>query len=81
MSILTVSSEVILLIGRQLQTQNDLAALVQVNRRFHNVVTHLLYRYNLHHENGDGILRAAKLGSIPAVAHFIKLVIVLSMPP
>ncbi|KAJ5912731.1 hypothetical protein N7504_001614 [Penicillium tannophilum] len=72
MSILTVSSEVILLIGQQLQTQNDLAALVQVNRRFHNVVTHLLYRYNLHHENGDGILRAAKLGSIPAVAHFIK---------
>ncbi|KAJ5524152.1 hypothetical protein N7494_010802 [Penicillium frequentans] len=72
MSILTVSSEVILLIGRQLQTQNDLAALVQVNRRFHNVVTHLLYRYNLHHENGDGALRAARLGSIPAVAQFIR---------
>ncbi|KAJ5786441.1 uncharacterized protein N7503_011653 [Penicillium pulvis] len=67
-----MSNEVLLLIGRQLPTQNDLAALVQVNRRFHLVVTHRLYRYNLYHENGYGVLRAARLGSIHAVAQFIK---------
>lgn len=32
----------------------------------------LLYRYNLRHQNEDGILQAAKLGSIHAVAQFIK---------
>lgn len=72
MFILTVSNEVVLLIGRQLQSQKDLNALVQVNHRFYLLHNHLLYRYNLGHQNGDGILQAAKLGSIPAVAQFIQ---------
>lgn len=72
MFILTVSNEVILLIGQQLQSQQDIYALVQVNRRFYHLLKPLLYRYNLHHQNGAGILQAAKLGSIPAVSQFIK---------
>lgn len=72
MTILTVSNENILLIGRQLLSQKNLNALVQVNRRFYRLLKHLLYRYNLDHQNGDGIHQAAKLGSISAVAQFIK---------
>jgi hypothetical protein len=68
MTILTLSNEIILLIWQQLQSQKDLNALVQVNRRFYFLLKHLLYRYNLDHQNGDGILQAAKLGPIPAVA-------------
>ncbi|KAJ5219068.1 uncharacterized protein N7498_001167 [Penicillium cinerascens] len=72
MFILTVSNEVILLIGQQLQSQQDIYALVQVSRRFYHLLKPLLYRHNFHHQNGAGILQAAKLGSIPAVAQFIK---------
>jgi hypothetical protein len=72
MSISTVSNELLLLIAQQLQSQKDLKALIKVNHRFYHLLKHLLYRYNLRHQNGDGILQAAKLGSIPAVAQFIK---------
>lgn len=72
MSILTVSNELLLLIAQQSHSQNDLNALIQVNHRFYRLLKHLLYRYNLRHQNGDGIIRATKLGSITAVAQFIK---------
>jgi ankyrin repeat protein len=72
MSISTVSNELLLLIAQQLQSQKDLNALIKVNHRFYHLLKHLLFRYNLRHQNGDGILRAAKLGSIPTVAQFIK---------
>jgi ankyrin repeat protein len=73
MSVSTVSNELLLLIAQQLQSQKDLNALIKVNHRFYHLLKHLLYRYNLRHQNGDGILQAANLGSIPAVAQFIKV--------
>ena len=66
------SNEVIILIAQQLQSQPDLAALVQVNCRLNHLIKHILYRYNLQKRNGDGILRAARLGSTPAVVQFVK---------
>ncbi|KAJ5959288.1 uncharacterized protein N7479_006438 [Penicillium vulpinum] len=72
MSISTVSNELLLLIAQQSQSQNDLNALIQANYHFYRLLKPTLYRYNLCHQNGDGILRAAKLGSITAVAQFIK---------
>ncbi|KAF3398232.1 putative ankyrin repeat protein [Penicillium rolfsii] len=72
MTILNLSNELILLIGRQLSSQKDLHALMKVYHRFHPLFKHLLYRYNLDHQSGDGVLQAAKLGSISAVAQFIK---------
>ncbi|OOQ82676.1 hypothetical protein PEBR_37862 [Penicillium brasilianum] len=72
MSIPTMPNDVILLIGQQSQSQADLHALVRTSRRFYLLLKHLLYQHNLNYHDGDGILQAAKLGSIPAVAQFIK---------
>lgn len=72
MSISAASNEVIILIAQQLQSQADLAALVQVNCRLNHLIRHILYRYNLQQRNGDGVLRAARLGLTPAVIQFIK---------
>ncbi|KAJ5758179.1 uncharacterized protein N7511_006873 [Penicillium nucicola] len=72
MSVSTLSSELLLLIAQQLESQNDLKALIEVDHRFYQLLKHVLYRYDLHRRNGDGVLRAAKLGSISAVAQFIE---------
>ncbi|KAJ5765756.1 hypothetical protein N7520_005315 [Penicillium odoratum] len=72
MSLSDASNEIIILIAQQLQSQADLAALVQVNRRLNHLIKHILYRYNLKQRNGDGILQAARLGSTPAVVQFIR---------
>lgn len=72
MSISTFPNEAILLIGQQLQSQADLNALVRSNGRFYFLLKHLLYRHNLNYNDGDGVSKAAKLGSIPAIAQFIK---------
>ncbi|KAJ5491893.1 hypothetical protein N7453_009990 [Penicillium expansum] len=68
----TASNEVIILAAQQLKSQADLAALVQVNCRLNHLIKHILYRYNLQQRNGDGILRAARLGLTTAVVQFIK---------
>ncbi|KGO41766.1 hypothetical protein PEX1_031150 [Penicillium expansum] len=66
------SNKVIILIAQQLQSQADLATLVQVNSRLNHLIKHILYRYNLQHRHRHGILRAARLGLTTAVVQFIK---------
>ncbi|KAJ5364493.1 uncharacterized protein N7496_010206 [Penicillium cataractarum] len=73
MPFLAVPNEIVLLIAEELQSQADLSALAQVDRRSYRLLRDVLYQYNLHHHNGDGIFQAAKKGSASAVAQFVEL--------
>ncbi|KAL4921501.1 ankyrin repeat-containing domain protein [Aspergillus aurantiobrunneus] len=72
MALLDLPNELILIIAQNLETQGDLNAVVQVNHRLHCLLTHALYRANINHCDGRGILRAAQNGSLSAVRRFIE---------
>lgn len=71
MSLLSLSNELIFLVAQELESQKDLSALVQVNRQCYLLLKQTLYRHNINHHSGHGILFAAKHGSLSAVRHFI----------
>ncbi|KAJ5450146.1 uncharacterized protein N7458_006595 [Penicillium daleae] len=62
MSLLSLSNELIFLVAQELESQKDLSALVQVNRQCYLLLKQTLYRHNINHHSGRGILFAAKHG-------------------
>lgn len=71
MTKLKLPNEIVLMIGNNLDSQRDLYSLVQVNRQFYGLLNHLLYRYNMEHYDGCGIIWAAQRGYLGVLKGFV----------
>ncbi|KAJ5804844.1 hypothetical protein N7474_010731 [Penicillium riverlandense] len=62
MSILTLPNELLLLIMEQLETEKEIFALLQVNRRLYEISMPLLYQHNVQYLAGSALHRCAASG-------------------
>ena len=73
MSFFTLPNELIFAISTYLERESDLSALTQTSQHLHNLLTHDLYRSNIHRNGGAGLVRAAEIGHAGAVKRFLEL--------
>ncbi|KAF2176950.1 hypothetical protein K469DRAFT_605193 [Zopfia rhizophila CBS 207.26] len=62
MPLLNIANELLLCISDNLESERDINAFIQANRRLHRLLINYLYRYNIQRSGSSALLWAARYG-------------------
>ncbi|RDW81540.1 ankyrin repeat domain-containing protein [Aspergillus mulundensis] len=71
MSLLSLPSELLLIITNFLEAESDINAFCRANKHLYAVANDFLYKNNITNHNGSGIIHAVRLGSDAAVQRLL----------